>query len=342
MVVIVARRSYLRSRRVCTEMPEFNSTIMRKLIPAITASACLTLSALAGTISYTFKGVTTQNDVPAGAITTEFPLGTPWTLQVEWDSAAAPLSLDPMQCQYRLTKLTVTLDGVSGKWTTSSLPNKPSMNLGKYPGNLHELQFTSGASAADHTNQTIANWKAYSANIVLSDPTGTAISSFTPVPTTVDMTDWTPNVTNTHFKLYVTNAGATEFKTIFGRIQSVSSSFGSEISVQQPKGKELKDGKTEKDFGSSPEGKKGPERTFTIRNTGTSTLSGLKLTKSGSNKKDFLVSPLSKSSLAPGAKTTFTVSFKPKDKGARKAKLEIASNDADENPFSIVLTGTGK
>jgi hypothetical protein len=316
---------------------------MRKLLSVITASACLALPALAGTISYTFKGVTTSSDVPAGAITTEFPLGTPWTLQVEWDSAATPLSQSLEQCQYRLTKLTVTLDGASGKWTTSSLPDKASLNLGKYLGNtIHEQQFTSGANAADHTNQTIANWKPYSANIVLSDPTATAISSFTPVPTTVDLTDWSSNVANTHFKLYVTNAGATEFKTIFGKIQSVSSSFGSEISVQQPKGKELKDGKTEKDFGSSPEGKKGSERTFTIRNTGTSTLSGLKLTKSGSNKKDFLVDPLSKSSLAPGAKATFTVSFKPKAKGARKAKLDITSNDADENPFSIVLTGTGK
>jgi hypothetical protein len=314
---------------------------MCKLLSTITAAACLTVPAMAGTISYTFKGVTTSNDA-TGAITTEFPLGTPWTLQAEWDSTATPLSLDPMQCQYRLTKLTVTLDGVSGKWTTSSLPNKPSMNLGKYPGNVHELQFTSGASAVDHTNQTIANWKPYSANIVLSDPTGTAISSFTPVPTTIDMTDWTANVANTHFKLYVTNADASVFKTIFGKIQTVSSGASPEITVLQGKGKELKDGKSQKDFGTESVGKKSDKTSFTIRNSGDSTLSGLKLTMSGSHKGDFIVGPLSKTSLAPGATAKFKISFKPKTKGNRKAKLKIASNDKDENPFTIGLIGTGK
>jgi hypothetical protein len=36
------------------------------------------------------------------------------------------------------------------------------------------------------------------------------------------------------------------------------------------------------------------------------------------------------------------VTFKPKAKGNRNAAIHIRSNDADENPFDIKLTGLGK
>src|SRR5204862_73933 len=39
--------------------------------------------------------------------------------------------------------------------------------------------------------------------------------------------------------------------------------------------------------------------------------------------------------------TSFTVTFTPTAAGARAAAIHIASNDADENPFDISLTGTG-
>jgi hypothetical protein len=48
-----------------------------------------------------------------------------------------------------------------------------------------------------------------------------------------------------------------------------------------------------------------------------------------------------KTSLAPGSSTTFKVIFKPSAKGTRKANIHIKSNDADENPFDIKLTGQG-
>jgi hypothetical protein len=45
--------------------------------------------------------------------------------------------------------------------------------------------------------------------------------------------------------------------------------------------------------------------------------------------------------VAPGGSTTFTVRFGPSAAGSRNAALHIASNDADEHPFDISLTGIG-
>ena len=42
-----------------------------------------------------------------------------------------------------------------------------------------------------------------------------------------------------------------------------------------------------------------------------------------------------------GGSTTFTLIFTPGASGSRSASLSIASNDADENPFVIALSGTG-
>ena len=41
----------------------------------------------------------------------------------------------------------------------------------------------------------------------------------------------------------------------------------------------------------------------------------------------------------PNGTTTFTLRFAPATAGAKTAALHIASNDADENPFDIALTG---
>lgn len=115
-----------------------------------------------------------------------------------------------------------------------------------------------------------------------------------------------------------------------------------DISVQQPLGQELRDGAATKNFGTMKIGNASDPRTFKIRNVGTTTLKNLAISKIGSNKHDFIVSPLSKTSLAPGTSLTFKVIFKPNNKGTRVATLKIASNDGDENPFDINLTGTGK
>jgi hypothetical protein len=114
-----------------------------------------------------------------------------------------------------------------------------------------------------------------------------------------------------------------------------------EIVVQQPLGSNLEDGKAKKSCGTVAVGKSGKAKTFTIKNIGTAKLTGLAITKTGKNSKDFLIAGPAKSSLAAGESTTFKVIFKPTAKGTRNAAIRIKSNDADENPFDIKLTGSG-
>lgn len=93
-------------------------------------------------------------------------------------------------------------------------------------------------------------------------------------------------------------------------------------------------------FADTPTGTSSNARTFTILNAGTGSLTGLAVTKSGSHPDDFIISGLGSSILAPGATTTFTVTFAPGAGGERLAALHIASNDADENPFVVSVSGT--
>ncbi|MCX6928093.1 MAG: choice-of-anchor D domain-containing protein [Verrucomicrobia bacterium] len=117
-------------------------------------------------------------------------------------------------------------------------------------------------------------------------------------------------------------------------------SLAPEIVVEQPAGTNLADGGASIGFGTIVPGK--PSfRAFTVRNAGTASLTGLALGKDGVNPGDFRVDELATTNLAPGASFTFTVTFVPSAVGPRSAAIHIASNDADENPFDITLTGAG-
>lgn len=305
---------------------------MKRLLLALSASTCLPV--MAGTASYTFSGVTTSNVVDAGAITTEFPVGTKWSAQVEWDTAAAALDVFDNQSTYRLTRFTLSFKGKTGVWTTSSVVDKASFGLNMLAQD--EIQFTSGWGPTQHTNQTIANWQPYSANIVLQDPSGTVIPALTPAPKSIDFSKWDP--AKSYFKIYLNNDGN---RYIYGNIQSVSSANDPEISIQQPAGSELADGKDKKSFGTVKLGKKSTSKVFTVKNTGGVTLKSLAVKISGSHKADFIVTAPAKTSLAPGASTTFKVAFKPSAKGTRSAALAVTSSDKNESPFDIKVTGLG-
>ena len=116
---------------------------------------------------------------------------------------------------------------------------------------------------------------------------------------------------------------------------------GPEINIQQPVGSELTDSKGKKSFGTVKVGKSGPAKTFTIKNTGTKKLTKIAVALSGKNAGDFTVTAPSKTSLAPGASTTFKATFKPKSKGTKNAVVLIKSNDKDESPFDVKVTGLG-
>jgi len=124
-------------------------------------------------------------------------------------------------------------------------------------------------------------------------------------------------------------------------ILNLNRDLAPEVGVQQPVGSDLVDGVSKKSFGTVKIGSKSALRTFTIQNTGTANLTGLAVSWTGVHGRDFIVGPLGKSSLPPGASTTFNVTFSPKARGTRKAALVIRSNDSDENPFDVQLTGMG-
>ena len=114
-----------------------------------------------------------------------------------------------------------------------------------------------------------------------------------------------------------------------------------EISVQQPTGSELEDGRSKSNFGPVKLRKSSKVKTFTIKNIGTADLSGLTIQKTGKGAKDFNISGPTQSSIAPGVSATFKVTFKPTAKGLRKAGVVIQNNDLDENPFDFEISGLG-
>jgi hypothetical protein len=81
---------------------------------------------------------------------------------------------------------------------------------------------------------------------------------------------------------------------------------------------------------------------FTIRNNGPLPLTGITPSVlTGPTSSDFTISTLPATTLAQGASTTLGVRFIPSANGKRTATLNIASNDPDENPFDLILNGTG-
>ncbi|MCX6876509.1 MAG: choice-of-anchor D domain-containing protein, partial [Verrucomicrobia bacterium] len=113
-----------------------------------------------------------------------------------------------------------------------------------------------------------------------------------------------------------------------------------EIAVEQPVGTDLTDGSASVGFGGVPLGS-ALTKTLTVKSSGTGDLTGLAVTTDGSHAADFTVSALGTTTLAPGASTTLCVTFAPGGGGWHPAALRLASNDADENPFDIALSGLG-
>ena len=114
-----------------------------------------------------------------------------------------------------------------------------------------------------------------------------------------------------------------------------------EIRVEQPAGSNLKDGRNKRSFGTVGVRSRGKSKIFFIRNDGTTKLTNLSITKDGRHAADFTPTKPVLTSLNPGESTTFRITFKPKAKGPRTAAIHIVSNDADESPFDIPLSGFG-
>ncbi len=112
-----------------------------------------------------------------------------------------------------------------------------------------------------------------------------------------------------------------------------------EITVEQPLTFDLPDGGG-RDFGIVALGR--PQSlTFTIRNDGGRDLTGLTYTLDGPDAGDFELTADPVAPVPHLGTTTFTVRFAPTSLGSKSATLHLASNDANENPFDIDLSGTG-
>lgn len=85
----------------------------------------------------------------------------------------------------------------------------------------------------------------------------------------------------------------------------------------------------------------GPEKIFTIRNTGSAPLENISVSVAAGHHEDFIISSPSGSSLAPGASATFGITFLPRGGGPRQANLMIQSNDFDRSSFVVALSGLG-
>jgi predicted outer membrane repeat protein len=112
--------------------------------------------------------------------------------------------------------------------------------------------------------------------------------------------------------------------------------FAPDISVERPVGTILVDGASTIDFSTFPR----VATTFVIRNTGSSDLSKLVITGTGADITSFNFNQPAANLVVPGGSTTFAVTFVPTAAGPRTARLIIASNDPNENPFEIDLFGS--
>ncbi|WP_345156391.1 choice-of-anchor D domain-containing protein, partial [Pontibacter saemangeumensis] len=81
---------------------------------------------------------------------------------------------------------------------------------------------------------------------------------------------------------------------------------------------------------------------FTVENTGTSTLRLDPLVLTGANAELFSVTSNGYAgSLEPSQNATFQVTFRPTAIGTYNAEVQIGNDDSDENPYRVILKGSG-
>ncbi len=85
-------------------------------------------------------------------------------------------------------------------------------------------------------------------------------------------------------------------------------------------------------------------RTYTITNSGNGnlTLAPGSITTTGTDAAMFVVGGITLPlTITPGLSATFTVTFTPSSGGLKVARVNIANNDCDENPYDYSIQGTG-
>jgi hypothetical protein len=114
-----------------------------------------------------------------------------------------------------------------------------------------------------------------------------------------------------------------------------------EIAVAGPHGGNLLHASTV-DLGAVAMGPAGSTVSFTILNTGITSLAVSGVTAEGGNAGDFTIDTAAMATtVAAGDDTQFSVTFSPTAAGVRTTTLRIANSDSNENPFDLELTGRG-
>lgn len=112
-----------------------------------------------------------------------------------------------------------------------------------------------------------------------------------------------------------------------------------EIEVYQPLGTMLTEGAA-RNFGTIQIGSQAV-LAFRIENKGTAPLTGLAVQIVGADSPQFSADSSPPAEIAVGGHAEVSIRFSPTAAGAKAVELRIASNDADENPFVVALSGTG-
>jgi hypothetical protein len=202
--------------------------------------------------------------------------------------------------------------------------------------NALTVNFTVGGTAgfgSDFTQSGAASFSSTAGSVTFAAGNAFAAVSLDPTADATPEPDETVTLTIITGSGYLPGFTATYTGTI------VNDDFPPEIAVEQPSGSGLTSGVSTSAFG--PVLVNAPAtKTFTIRNLGTVPLTGTGVSVSGANAGRFSFTQPA-ATVNGGGSATFTLTFTPIATGSQSATLQIASNDSDENPFSISLTGTG-
>ena len=145
--------------------------------------------------------------------------------------------------------------------------------------------------------------------------------------------------TNYHFEIFNYNTTGPCYMT-----SGLTGSFattGPELQLEYPVATNVSCGFT-MPYGSINNGSSS-DQTFRIRNLGTAdlVLSGLPLVIAGANANQFSIITQPVSPVTAGGFTDVVVRFSPTSSGSKVANISLVSNDGDETPCAINLTGTG-
>ncbi len=239
-------------------------------------------------------------------------------------SAATALAAPTIEVKEGTTTL------VSG---TSSIPF-PTTAVGSSSVATTFTVKNTGTTGADLT-LSAATATGNTADFVVSTPASTSLGFGVSTTFTVTFSPTANGARTTVLRITNNDSGNSPFNiTLTGTGQAP------EIVVEDSANANIADSGS-KDFGSVNVGTGAP-LTFTIKNTGNANLTGLTITKDGTNAADFAITANPTAPVpGPSGSTTFTVTFTPSARGTRTAAIHIASNDPNENPFDINLTGIG-